>query len=59
MQDAEKIKSIASASANLMDFHNALAKNFGNKKGAEIYAVLRQKAKEFFAKKPLAIERDA
>ena len=57
--DAEKIKSIASASANLMDFHNALAKNFGNKKGAEIYAALKQKAKEFFAKKPLAIERDA
>ena len=42
-----------------MDFHNALAKNFGNKKGAEIYAALKQKAKEFFAKKPLAIERDA
>ena len=59
VQDAEKIKNIASASANLMDFHNALAKNFGNKKGAEIYAALKQKAKEFFAKKPLAIERDA
>jgi len=57
--DAEKIKSIASASANLMDFRNALAKNFGNKKGAEIYAALKQKAKEFFAKKPIAIERDA